>query len=123
MNLLSERLFAATRKGLFTIARQPGAGRWTVERTTFLGDILSQVLCDPRDGTLYAAFALGHFGVKLHRSSDGGASWEECAVPAYPAVAEGEDVAAAPSVSMIWALEAGGRLGPGVGGRAWLQIR
>lgn len=27
---------------------------------------------------------LGHFGTKLHRSPDGGRTWEECAVPTYP---------------------------------------
>ena len=59
-----------------------------------------------RDGTLYAALNLGHFGVKLHRSSDGGASWEECAVPSYADVdGTGEN---GPSLSLIWALEPGG---------------
>jgi hypothetical protein len=111
---MSERLFVATRKGLFTVARQAGTARWTIARTAFLGDILSQVLVDPRDGMVYAAFALGHFGVKLHRSGDGGETWEECAAPSYPAVEGGDDVAAAPSVLKIWSLEAGGRDEPGV---------
>jgi hypothetical protein len=37
---------------------------------------------------LYVALTLGHFGVKLHRSSDQGSSWNECAVPIYPKGAE-----------------------------------
>ena len=125
---MSERLFVATRKGLFTVERQRGTGRWAIARTAFLGDIASTVLPDPRDGAVYAAFALGHFGVKLHRSGDGGETWEECAAPSYPqqapangapgsageATADGAsgstgEAAAAPSVLQVWSLEAGGR--------------
>src|SRR5918996_4219106 len=42
------------------------------------------VLFDQRDSTTYAALNLGHFGVKLHRSSDEGKNWEECAGPHSP---------------------------------------
>ena len=42
------------------------------------------VLQDPRDGVLYAALAHEHFGNKLHRLEDGGTTWQEIAVPAYP---------------------------------------
>jgi hypothetical protein len=108
---VSERLFAATRKGLFTIERQAPYGRWAIARTAFLGDCVSNVLPDPRDGTLYAAMMLGHFGVKLHRSRDGGDTWEECAAPSYPA--QPDAAATAPTVLQIWALEAGGRDEPG----------
>ena len=38
----------------------------------------------PRDGTLYAAQALGHFGVKLQRSMDDGSTWQEVPAPAFP---------------------------------------
>jgi hypothetical protein len=108
---VSERLFAATHKGLFTIERTAGGRRWEIARTAFLGDSVSNVLVDPRDGTVYAAMALGHFGVKMHRSRDGVASWEECAAPSYPA--QPEDAEAAPSVVQIWSLEAGGSDEPG----------
>jgi hypothetical protein len=115
---VSERLFAATHKGLFTIARRPASGRWEIERVAFLGDNASLVLPDRRDGTVYAALGLGHFGVKLHRSRDGGTTWEECAVPSFPqlaaAVGVGAAVAEPPSVGQIWALEAGGPDEPGV---------
>ena len=55
-----------------------GAGRLT------LGDNVSLVLPDARDGSIYAGLNLGHFGTKLRRSDDGGATWIECAVPEYP---------------------------------------
>jgi hypothetical protein len=80
---MSDRLFAATRKGLFTIERQ-ARGRWRIARVAFLGDNVSMVLRDPRDGVLHAALDHGHFGVKMHRSRDEGKTWEEEGKPTYP---------------------------------------
>lgn len=94
-------LLVATRKGLLRFAHD---GK-LVEPPAFLGDPVTAVLADPRDGTFYAALRLGHFGVKLHRSTDGGASWEEVAAPAFPAA---PDPKGAPAVDMVWCLEAGG---------------
>jgi hypothetical protein len=104
---MAQRLMVATRKGLF-IGEPEGAG-WRFGPPAFLAEPVSAMLHDPRDGTLYAALRLGHFGTKLHRSADGGASWEEVAVPALPA--EGEKPKA---LDMIWALAAGGADEPGV---------
>jgi hypothetical protein len=106
---MGARILAATRKGLFDIRR--GKAGWRVARASFLGDILSQVLRDRRDGTLYAAQSLGHFGVKLQRSEDDGKSWREVAAPAFPKV---EGRKKGPSVEYIFALETGGRDEPGV---------
>jgi hypothetical protein len=72
---VSNQLLVSTRKGLFTIERS-GSGRWRIARTAFLSDNVSMVLPDPRDGSVYAALEHGHFGTKLHRSPDGGATWE-----------------------------------------------
>src|SRR5918999_4667407 len=83
---MADRLHVATRKGLFTVDRS-GAG-WRVTRSAFLGDPVS-IVVDAGGGRLYAALGLGHFGVKLHRSADGGETWEECAAPAYPPKPEG----------------------------------
>jgi hypothetical protein len=108
---MSDRLLVATRKGLFLF--ECLAGGWQVTRTAFLGDPVSMVLWDARSDRLFAALNLGHFGVKLHRSVDGGASWGEIAVPAYPPQpepAEGPDW----SLVQIWSLEAGGAGEPGV---------
>ena len=83
---MTQRLFVGTRKGLFTLERN-GNGRasaWAVTGTGFLGDPVTAVLPDGRDGAVYAALRHGHFGAKLHRSRDGGAGWQECAAPAYP---------------------------------------
>jgi hypothetical protein len=96
-----ERLFVATRKGLFILER---SGK--LERPHFLGDPVTMVLPDERDGMLYATLNLGHFGVKLRRSADRGASWQEVAVPAYPPQPEGEKTPW--KLVQLWSLEAGG---------------
>ena len=106
---MSDRVLIATRKGLFDVQRTR-SGSWTVARESFLGSPVSMVLRDPRDGALYAALNLGHFGVKLHRSEDDGARWTEIAVPSYAGLA-GDP---APSLQQIWALETGGADEPGV---------
>jgi hypothetical protein len=112
-------LHVATRKGLFTFGPTSRA-RWGVVRTSFLGDNLSMLLPDGRDGTLYAALEHGHFGCKLQRSHDGGATWEEIAVPEYPKQPEDvteQDAFGRPwswKLVKLWALEAGHANEPGV---------
>jgi len=121
---MREYVMAATRKGLFDIPHgtgRTGGGAARPRCIGFLGDPVSAVLYDDRDGTLYAALNLGHFGVKLHRSDDFGRSWKELPAPAFPAgMAADKDEEGksgkAPSVSLIWTLVAGGNDRPG---RIW----
>ena len=100
---MSERLFVATRKGLFQWVRKNG--RWNVLDPAFLGDPVSAVLPDPRDSTVYAALNLGHFGVKMRRSNDGGKTWAEHAVPTYPEQPSGTP-GPAWKLDQVWTLEA-----------------
>ena len=79
---MKPQALVATRKGLFPLYDEGGA--WRLGAAAFLGDPVTMALSDARDGALYAALNLGHFGVKLRRSRDGGASWQEVAAPAYP---------------------------------------
>ena len=102
---MSDRLLIGTRKGLFDIHHS--RGKWTIATTHFLGDPISMQLADPRDGTCYAAQALGHFGVKLQRSRDNGETWQEIPAPAFPKETDG------PSVSYIFCLETGAADQPG----------
>ncbi|MCA8997863.1 MAG: exo-alpha-sialidase [Planctomycetaceae bacterium] len=113
------RLHLATHKGLITY--EGSDTDWRLTNVAFLGHNVTIVLSDPRSGMLFAALALGHFGVKLHRSSDGGKTWDECGVPVYP---EGATIAPHPmaepgaplkpaALSEIWALEPGGTDQPG----------
>ena len=103
---MSDRLHLGTKKGLFELRRDGGG--WAVANTRFLGEPVSMLLHDPRDGALYAALALGHFGVKLRRSRDGGASWQEIPAPAFPKTDPD-----GPSVSYLFCLETGGADHPG----------
>ncbi|HSN99458.1 MAG TPA: hypothetical protein VLS89_14280 [Candidatus Nanopelagicales bacterium] len=115
---MADTLFVATRKGLFRLERSGKS--WEIAGTSFLGDVVSMVLPDPRDGALYAGLGLGHFGVKLHRSRDRGQTWEEIGTPAFPPMPEGEESTLADGrpwpwrVEQIWALEAGLASEPGV---------
>lgn len=119
---MSDRLFLATRKGLFIVTRSAAARpTWRITQTAFLGDNVSMVLADPRVRTLYAALNHGHFGTKLHRSRDDGRNWTECATPTYPEkpadVVEDRHpfsgVVIKWALKMIWALETGGPDQPG----------
>jgi hypothetical protein len=113
---MADRFLVATRKGLFTIERR-GRVRtsWSITGTAFLGDNVSMVLPPDGEGRAFAALDHGHFGPKLHRSLDGGRKWQECAAPAMPAPAEGEEEWREPMggrvipqhVLRIWSLERG----------------
>ena len=91
------KLLVATRKGLFVLNQSK------IEKPHFLGDPVTAVLREK--GDLYAALNLGHFGVKMRRSSDGGATWEEIAVPAYPPQPKADEKTPWKLVQ-VWALEA-----------------
>ena len=120
---MSDRLYLGTRKGLIQLGRKSSG--WQIDKVDFLGDNVSMLLPDERQGQLYAALNLGHFGSKLRRSENGGESWDECAVPVYP---EGAMIGAPPfpdadgqpdnskpaTLSEIWSLETGGPDQPGL---------
>ena len=111
---MSNRLLVSTRKGLFTIDRGPGG--WRVGRVSFLAENVTLAHADPRDGGWYAALNLGHFGVKLKFSPDGGETWEERASPAYPegaTVATGDGKPPAPAtLKLIANIIVGDRFAP-----------
>lgn len=102
---MSDQLFVGTRKGVFTLSKS--GEEWKITQSAFVGDNVTMFLADQRDGWFYTALNLGHFGCKLHRSSDG-ILWEECAVPVYPVAKDAAEKESAASLIEIWALEAGG---------------
>lgn len=114
---MSDKLLVSTRKGLFRVARN--GGRWDIDGVDFLGDNVTLTMTDRRNGRHYAALDHGHFGVKMHRSTDEG-GWEEIASPQYPEKPEGyeeHDMWGRPlawSTAKIWALTPGGADEPGV---------
>jgi hypothetical protein len=116
---MSNRCHVATRKGLFTLDR--GASGWCITRASFLGDNCTLVMHDPRTGDLIATLNHGHFGIKMHRSRDGGATWTEIATPKYPekpvdyvpkVPVEGKP--ADWSLKLVWSMAPGGPNEPGV---------
>ncbi|MBT3267696.1 exo-alpha-sialidase [Candidatus Poribacteria bacterium] len=104
------RLLVGTRKGLFVVDHD-GSG-WRASAPAFLGDGLSYAAADPRTGAYWACLDHGHWGVKLHRSEDRGASWDELDVPAYPdgaKVADGSDA----TLTYLWTIAPAGSGEPG----------
>jgi len=85
---MTEQLLIGTRKGLFS-ANRDSSGNWQLQESGFLGDPVTMVVRKPGAGRLYAALDHGHFGVKLQRSDDDGASWAEINAPTYPQKPEG----------------------------------
>ena len=110
---MADHLYIATRKGLMMYARN-GKG-WAHKSTAFLGSPVSMLLVSSDNRTIFAALNLGHFGVKLHRSIDGGATWKELEPPKHAKVetADAEAQAKAPSVAEIWGLAWAGPDKPG----------
>ena len=119
---MSNSFFVGTRKGLFRFDRT--ATGWKQAVTAFLGAQVPMLLSDARDRRLHAAVEHGHFGTKMHRSEDSGATWEELDPPTYPPKPEDVPDTLDPfrktvvpwSLEKVWALEAGGADQPG---RLW----
>lgn len=101
----SNKLYVGTNKGLLTYEKN-GHG-WELTGDAHQAVPVSYAAVDPRTGTLWACLDHGHWGCKLHRSKDGGKTWQEVAAPAYPEGAEREKGVPA-KVSYIWYIAPGG---------------
>jgi len=110
-----QTLLVASRKGLFVL--QGEGAQWRIAAHHFPGDPVTQVMTDPRSGHWYAALRLGHFGAKLRKSTDQGATWADMGSPAFPPKPTTGPLAEDPvpwNVELIWALTPGGAEEPGV---------
>ncbi len=82
---VSDRILVGTRKGTFVVQRAGGAvARWTPRLSGHAGVGVNFVARDPHTGTLWAALGHGHWGAKLSRSTDGGATWADATQIKYP---------------------------------------
>ena len=107
---MSDRAWIATRKGLFELRRD--AAGWRLARAHFLGEPVSIMLPGTAARPMIAALNLGHFGVKLHASDDGGEAWREVAAPAYPEQPKDVDGDVPWKLVQVWSLA-------GQGSRLW----
>jgi len=86
-------LMVATRKGAWLYHGDAARRAWRVDGPHFLGNIISHLVLDPRDGrTLLAAAKTGHIGPTIFRSTDRGRSWKEATrPPAFAKARAGEE--------------------------------
>ena len=96
----NDMLYVSTRKGLMIFANS-GIG-WTLANMAFRSEPASMTLRSKDRRTIIAALNLGHFGVKRHRSDDGGGTWTELDPPRFPKAEAPDDKA--PSLAGIWSL-------------------
>jgi photosystem II stability/assembly factor-like uncharacterized protein len=72
-----------TRKGLFLLTGDGDRASWSVEGPLLKGFAVYHAVRDPRDGTLLAC--TNYFGgATVHRSSDGGETWERAETLGLP---------------------------------------
>ena len=76
------RILVGTRKGTFFVEKS--GGRWTPRLAAHAGMGVNFVARDPSTKTLWAALGHGHWGAKLSRSTDDGATWQDATQIKYP---------------------------------------
>ncbi len=79
---MSNMLLLGTRKGTIIVDRTNSG--WRPRAIEHAGIPVCYAARDPRDGTLWASLDHGHWGPKLSRSHDGGATWLDVSSLKYP---------------------------------------
>ena len=79
---MTARILVGTRKGTFLVEKTNG--RWTPRLAGHPGAGVNFVARAPYTGTLWAALGHGHWGAKLSRSTDDGATWSDAPQIKYP---------------------------------------
>lgn len=110
---MTEMMILGTRKGLLQFERRSDG--WRFCRESFKAQPVSYAMRDPRTGIMWAALDHGHWGTKLQRSSDNGATWTEVEAPKFPEGAVintgfpgGESSTKPATLSYIWLIAPGG---------------
>jgi photosystem II stability/assembly factor-like uncharacterized protein len=78
---MSQRILVGTRKGTFIVERL--RGQWRPRLVGHAGIGVNFAIRD-HTSTLWALLGHGHWGAKLSRSKDGGATWEDAPQITYP---------------------------------------
>lgn len=79
---MATMIVLGTRKGTIILDRV--AAGWRPRAIAHGGIPVCYAARDPRDGTLWASLDHGHWGPKLSRSRDGGATWQDVLSLKYP---------------------------------------
>jgi photosystem II stability/assembly factor-like uncharacterized protein len=79
---MSNRVLVGTRKGAFVVEKTNG--RWRPRLAGHGGMGVNFIARDPNTGALWAALGHGHWGAKLSRSDDDGATWADAPQIKYP---------------------------------------
>lgn len=79
---MGKLILVGTRKG--TVLFDHTDSGWRARPIAHRGIPVCYAARDPRDGTLWASLDHGHWGPKLSRSRDGGATWEDMLSIKYP---------------------------------------
>jgi photosystem II stability/assembly factor-like uncharacterized protein len=121
-------LLVGTKKGLFVLEGEPGAG-FEVRARAFAGEPVEYAMRDPRSGFVLATVTSPFYGPKIFHTDDPAGEWEQAQGIALP---EGGDAA----LERIWVIVAGEADGtlyaggdPGVlfesrdGGATWALVR
>ena len=95
---MADRILLGTRKGVFDV-RKTG-GTWKAGEPKLKGEPIAYAVKDPRTKSVWASIDHGHWGCKLARSKDDGATFAETQPPKYP-----EDAGA--SAKYYWVLQPG----------------
>ncbi|MCA9319509.1 MAG: hypothetical protein KDB53_02180, partial [Planctomycetes bacterium] len=82
---MGDRILVGTRKGSFIVSKSSSKRPWTPQLAGHAGAGVNFVARDPHGSTLWAALGHGHWGAKLSRSTDGGATWNDAPQIKYPA--------------------------------------
>jgi hypothetical protein len=80
--LMADMILLGTRKGTVIFDRTNSS--WRQRAIAHAGIPVCYAARDPRDGTLWASLDHGHWGPKLSRSRDNGATWEDISSLKYP---------------------------------------
>ncbi|MBL7813852.1 MAG: exo-alpha-sialidase [Saprospiraceae bacterium] len=99
------KLLLGTAKGLVVYEKKEK--NWQIESVHFIGFPVSMVYVDKRTNTWWAGTPHRHWGQKLHRSTDGGNTWQQVAAPRYPSVAALKNGKQA-SLKLIWCMAQAG---------------
>ncbi len=80
--IMTGPLLIGTRKGSFIVDKTGGSYKPSL--AGHAGVSVNFLARDPNSGDLWAALGFGHWGAKISRSTDGGATWNDASQIKYP---------------------------------------